>query len=110
VSHVFHFAGSKGTFGLFDEQFVLLQQMKDFVHMQKVAIPSAVVDEYVIKENQNKLSKVRFQYFVHETLEGGWGIAKAKRRDQEFIMSFMSSERSLWNIYLLHLDLVITGA
>jgi hypothetical protein len=84
--------------------------MKDFVHMQKVGIPSAAIDEDVIKENQDKLLKVRFQYFIHETLEGGWGIAKAKSHDQEFIMSFMSSESSLQNIFLLHPDLVITRA
>jgi hypothetical protein len=56
--------------------------VKEFVHMEKVAIPSAVVNENVIKENQEKILKVRFQYFSHDTLEGGWGIAKAKRHDQ----------------------------
>jgi hypothetical protein len=56
--------------------------MKEFFHMQKVAIPSVVVDEDIIKENQEKMSKVWFQYFVHDTLEGGWGIPKAKRHDQ----------------------------
>jgi hypothetical protein len=50
------------------------------------------INEDVIKENQDKLLKVRFQYFIHDTLEGGWSIAKAKRHDQEFIMSLMSSE------------------
>jgi hypothetical protein len=52
--------------------------VKDLVHMKKVAIPSAVVNEHVIKENQEKLLKVRFQYFIHETLEGEWSIAKEK--------------------------------
>jgi hypothetical protein len=81
--------------------------VKEFVHMKKVAIPSVVVNEDVIKENQDKFLKVRFQYFIHDTLEGGWGIAKDKRHDQEFLMSFMSSERSIRNIFLLHQDLVI---
>jgi hypothetical protein len=59
--------------------------------MEKVCIPSAYVNEDVINENQDKLSKVRFQYFIHEILEGGWGISIAKRHGQEFMMSFMSS-------------------
>jgi hypothetical protein len=75
--------------------------------MEKVAILSVAINENVIKQNQDKISKVRFQCFIHETLEGGWGISKAKRPGQEFIMSFMSYESSLRNICLLHLNLVI---
>ena len=78
--------------------------------MEKVAISSVVVNENVIKENQDKILKVGFQYFIHETLEGGWSIAKAKRHDQEFIMSLMIFESSLRDIYLLHPNLLITGA
>jgi hypothetical protein len=37
--------------------------VKDFVHMKKVAIPSAVVNEDVIKENQDKLSKGKVSIF-----------------------------------------------
>jgi hypothetical protein len=81
--------------------------MNNFVHVQKVDIPIVDLYEDVIKENQDKILKVSFQYFVHETLEGIWGIAKDKRHDQEFIMSFMSFESNL-HIFLLHLDMVIT--
>jgi hypothetical protein len=72
-----------------------------------MGIPSAVVNEDVIKENQNKLSKIGLQEFIHETLEGRWGIAKAKRHYQEFIIPFMSSESSLGNVCFIHLNLVI---
>ena len=75
--------------------------------MKKVVIPSAAINADTIKENQDKHLKVRFQYFIHETLEGGGGIARAKRHDQEFIMSFMSSKSSVWNIFLFHADLEI---
>jgi hypothetical protein len=110
VSQVFHFVGTKGTFGIFDKQLVVLQQMKDFLHMDKMGIPSVIVNEDVIKENQDKLLKVMFQEFIHETFEGGWGIEKAKRHDQEFIMAFMSSKHYLRNICLLHSDMVIAKA
>jgi hypothetical protein len=82
VSKVFYFAGSKGTFCVFDKQLVVLQQVKDLVHMKKVAILSEALNEDVIKENQYKIMKVRFQYFIHETLEDEWSIAKVKRHDQ----------------------------
>jgi hypothetical protein len=38
--------------------------------MEKVGTPSAAVTEDAIRENQEKLPKVRFQYFIHDTLEG----------------------------------------
>jgi hypothetical protein len=75
-----------------------------------MVIPNAVVNEDVVKENQNKLPKVGLQEFIHETLEGRWGIAKAKRHYQEFIMPFMSSEISLGNICFIHLNLEIVRA
>jgi hypothetical protein len=51
-----------------------------------MGIPSAVVNEDVVKENQNKLPKVGLQEFIHENMEGRWSIAKFKRNYQEFIM------------------------
>jgi hypothetical protein len=59
------------------------------------------------KKTKTNLSKIGLQEFIHETLEGRWGIAKAKRHYQEFIMPFMSSESSLGNFYFIHLNLVI---
>jgi hypothetical protein len=82
--------------------------VKDFVHMKNMAIRAVAINQDGIKEKQEKISKVRSQKLIHETLEGGWSIAKEKMHDQEFIMSLMSSESSLQNICLLHLDLLIT--
>jgi hypothetical protein len=82
VSQIFHFSSPKGKFGIFDKQLVVLYQVNGFFHMEKADFPSAAVKENFIKENQDKLLKVRFQYFIHETLEGGWGIAKAKMHAQ----------------------------
>jgi hypothetical protein len=78
--------------------------------MLKMGLPSAVANKNVIKENQNKLSKVGFQEFIQETLEGRWSIAKPKRHYQELIMAFMSSESGLGKICFLHPNLGITGA
>jgi hypothetical protein len=73
-----------------------------------MGIPSAAVNEDVVKESQNKLPKVGLQEFIHETLEGRWGISKSKRHYQEFLMAFMSSENGLYYIYFIHLNLVIS--
>jgi hypothetical protein len=46
---------------------------------------------------------------VHETLEGGRCITKAKGHHQELIMAFMSEKTLFWDIGLLHANLVIVG-
>jgi hypothetical protein len=51
-----------------------------------------------------------FKYFVHETLEGGRCIAKAKGHHQELIMAFMSVKKSFRNIHFFHVNLVIAQA
>jgi len=71
---------------------------------------SEVVDENVIKENEDKFSEIWFQQVIHEALKSGWGITKTKWHDQEFIMVFMSLERSLGNVYFFHAYLVIARA
>jgi len=60
VSQLFHFTGPKGTFGIFDEKLVVLQQVKDFFHMKKVAIPSVVVYEdvwWLSKKNRTNFQR-----------------------------------------------------
>jgi hypothetical protein len=44
---------------------------------------------------------------IHQPLECGRCICKAKRHDQKFIMAFMSSECCFWDIFFLHSDLMI---
>jgi hypothetical protein len=44
-----------------------------------MGIPSAAINEDVVEEYQDKISKVGLEDFIHETLEGRWGIAKSKR-------------------------------
>lgn len=42
--------------------------------------------EYVVKEDENKTSNVISKDFVHDSLEGSWGICEAKWHDNKFIM------------------------
>ena len=78
--------------------------------MLKMFFPSEVVDENVIKENEDKFSEIWFQQVIHEALKSGWGITETKWHDQEFITAFMSSESSLRNVDFFHVYLVIAKA
>ena len=78
--------------------------------MLKMFFPGKVIDENVIKENEDKFSEIWFEQVIHEALKSGWGITETKWHDQEFIMAFMSSESSLWNVYFFHANLVIAQA
>ena len=70
--------------------------------------PIFTIDEDVIKEHKEKGLKIRFQYVIHESLEGGWCILKAKRHDQKLIIAFMGMESCLRNLCLFHVDLMAT--
>ena len=69
--------------------------------------PGEAVDEDLIKENKDKFSEIWFEQVIHVALKSGWGIKKTKWHDQEFIMAFISSESSLWNVYFFHVNFVI---
>ena len=86
---------------------MLAEQLQEQIYMLKMCGPSATVDEDVIKENKDKFSEIWFEQVIHEALKSGWGIIETKWDDQEFIMAFMSSESSLWNVYFFHANLVI---
>jgi hypothetical protein len=66
------------------------------------------IDEYVIKEDKDKESEIRFQDFVHEALEGGWCITKAKRHHQKLIVALMGAKSCLRDVFLFHLNLMVS--
>ena len=78
--------------------------------MLKMFFLGEVVDENVVKENEDKFFEIWFEQVIHEALKSGWGITETKWHDQEFIMAFMSSESSLVNVYFFHAYLVIARA
>ena len=50
------------------------------------------IDEDIIKEDQNEVSQVGPEYFIHQCLECGRGICEAKWHDQKFIIAIMCAE------------------
>ena len=75
--------------------------------MLKMFFPCEATDVNVIKENEDKFSKIWFEQVILEALKSGWSITGTKWHDQEFIMAFFSLESSLGNVYFFHAYLVI---
>jgi hypothetical protein len=68
---------------------------------------SFVIDENIIKENQENMMEERMEDMIHETLKSGGSIIEAKWNNQELIVALMSSECSLGNVLFFHTNLVV---
>jgi hypothetical protein len=53
------------------------------------------------------MAEKRTKDMIHESLEGGGGITKAKGHDQKLVVDLMSSKGSLGNVFLFHTYLVV---
>ena len=67
------------------------------------------LDEGVIDEDHHKLIQEIHKYLIHHMHEEGRGIGESERHDGIFIKTVSSSERGLRNIFLLDLELVVSG-
>jgi hypothetical protein len=76
--------------------------------MGKMGLPSFAIDENIIKENQAKMTQERTKDMIHETLKSGGSIREAEWHNQELIVTLMSYECSLGNVFLLHMNLVVS--
>jgi phosphosulfolactate synthase (CoM biosynthesis protein A) len=76
---------------------VLREYMENSVHMSKVVCPGFDIDEDIIKK-KNKMIEKGAKAMIHEALEGGGGITKAKGHDQKCIVALMSSKGSIRNV------------
>jgi hypothetical protein len=81
--------------------------MEDLIHMGEMGCPIFTIDDNIIKENSDKMTKKRMEYIIHETLESEGSITQPKGHYQELIMTLMSSKCSLGNVVLFHMDLVV---
>ena len=75
--------------------------------MSDMGVPSFIVDQDVIKKNEDKMTYKGLKDVVHETLEIGRCIAKAKGHHQEIVVVFMSEKRNFGNVCCLHANLVV---
>jgi len=68
------------------------------------------IDQYVIKKDQNKFSKVIFENIIHEALKGGKGIRKPKWHYQPFIMTLVSAKSRFLYVPIDNQVLMIVGS
>jgi hypothetical protein len=67
-------------------------------------------NEDVIQVNDDEGVEVLAENFMHEALEGGWGVGKAKRNHSEFKMAITCTEGSFGDVVRGHADLVVALA
>ena len=107
VTEVFELWDPKSTFGAFNEHLMIMKELHGFINMLYTRIPSFIVNQNVIKENQHKIMKIWPQNFIYEALKSRGSITKSKGNYQKHVIPFMFAKSCLWNIDLFHLDLVV---
>ena len=75
--------------------------------MLQVLLPSADVDNNIIKEDQYKISQMTMEDVVHLRLESFWGIGQSKGHHQKLKIPIVTYERCLGDILLPYLDPMI---
>jgi hypothetical protein len=78
--------------------------MENLIHIGEMGFPSFTIGDNIIKE---KMMEERMKDMIHETLESGGRITKAKGNSQELIVTLMSYKCSLGNDFLFHTYLVV---
>ena len=76
VNQVFHLRNPKITFGGFHQQLMVMKEFQNLRYNMDVSLQSFTINQYVIKENQDKVSKICLQVFIHEALKGEGRITK----------------------------------
>lgn len=66
-----------------------------------------IVDEYVIKDNNDKLSKNGLKDMIYEDMKGGWGIDETKRHHPELVVALLCLEDYFMSVLFLNADLMI---
>ena len=102
-----YFSEAKLAFFHIEFDVCLLQMAKDDFQVFKMFSPGVRINEDIIQLHHAKFSKDSSQGVVHQPLEGGGGITKAKVHDIVFIQSFPSGKGSLFLIFWLNFDLPI---
>ena len=77
------------------------------IQMLEMLNPCFTIDEDIIKEDQNEVSQVGPEYFIHQCLECGRSTCEAKWHDQKFIVAIMCAKSCFRDIILMNPNLVL---
>jgi hypothetical protein len=98
------------TFGVFDEEPLLMEDGEDSADVLEMFHPRAVVDEDIVEEDEDEAAEEWVEHIVHQCLKCGWGIVEPKRHDEELVEAIVSPKCRLLNISGVHANLVVAGA
>ena len=87
---------------------MFLKELQDLSNILEISFLILTIYEDGIKEEKDKVPKIRFQNIIHEALEGGGHITESKRHNQKLIEAFMSAKIHLRNLFLFHPDLMVS--
>lgn len=76
----------------------------------KMTLPGCVVHENVVEEDKGKPLDDKAENGLHECLKGGRSVREAKGHYEKFIMPFMRSKPTFFNIRGMYAYLVVTRA
>ena len=107
MPEILYFLLPKNTFRLFGIEMMITEKLQYKIQMLEMLNPGFTIDEDIIKEDQNEVSQVGTEYFIHQFLECGRSIHEAKWNDQKFRVAIMCVERCFRDIILMNLNLVI---
>ena len=68
---------------------VIIEKLQYKIQMMEMLSPCFIIDEDIIKEDQNEVSQVGPEYFIHQCLECRRSIREAKGHDQKLIVEPM---------------------
>lgn len=78
--------------------------------MGNMLLKGGAINEDIIKENDDKFSKVRAEKIIHGCLKSGGCVSEAKWHDHKLIMAGMSSKRCFMNVGWMDSYLVVPRA
>ncbi len=84
------------------------QKLHNNLQMKQVINKGIAVNEAVVKKYQDKTLKERFEDIVHESLKCRGGVSKPKGHYKKFVMTLVSAEGCLGDVFRAHLNMVIT--
>ena len=63
--------------------------------------------QYAIDEDDHEFIQVVFTHPIHKVHEYSWCVGMSKWHNQKIIVTILSSECRLWNIFFLNLELMV---
>src|SRR3954465_2630416 len=99
---------SDRAFLRFDVETELPQPGQEFFGEDHVFFEGRRVERNIINIDVESFSNHVSKYFVHGSLEGGWGIGRSKGHPEEFVMSIWGDKSRFGNGISPHTNLVIS--